>query len=147
MLLGGDRYDVLDLKAQILNWIKSFTITRENFSDAATVAKSFKLLGDPSTEVAMHCLGFYLEATDRNFPGGDSAEILDELMEVGRSTLQLSGNQNLFSTTHYFIFAGWGDLVYFDMDKLQAGIRRIQIPNLQRQWKISFSLDPRYGCE
>ena len=106
----GDRYDVLDLKAQILNWIKSFKITQENFSDAATVAQSFKLLGDPSTEVAMHCLGFYLEATDRNFPGGDSAAILDKLMEVGRSTLQLSGNKNLFSTTHYFIFAGWGNL-------------------------------------
>ena len=96
----GDRYDVLDLKAQILDWIKSFTITRENFSDAATVAQSFKFLGDQSTEVAMHCLGFYLEATDRNFPGGDGAEILDELMEVGRSTLQLSGNPNLFSITH-----------------------------------------------
>ena len=36
---------------------------------------------------------------------------------------------------------------FFDMDKLQAGIRRIQFPKLQRQWKISFSLDPRYGCD
>ena len=30
------------------------------------------------------------------------------------------------------------------MEKLQAGIRRIQIPNLQRQWKISFSINQRY---
>ena len=89
----GDRYDVLDLKAQILDWIQNFKITRENFSEAATLAESFKLLGDPSTAVAMHCLRFYLESPDQNFPGGDSADILNELMEVGKSTLQLSGNQ------------------------------------------------------
>ena len=115
---------------------------------AAQVAKKYKgAFEELSTKLMMKCLNFYLESTDRNFPGGDSAEILDELMEVGRSTLQLSGNQNLFLITDYFIFADWGDLVYFDMDKLQAGIRRIQIPNLQRQWKISFSIYRGYASD
>ena len=98
----GDRYDVLGLKAQIMDWLRRFKITRENFSDAATEAKRFELLGDPSKCVAQLCLRFYQNEADKNFPGG-SGDILEELMEVGgrSSALQLSGTQILFWTDNF----------------------------------------------
>ena len=43
-------------------------------------------------------LNFDTIDSDENFPGGDSGDILD--VQVGRSSLQLTGTQNLFWTTH-----------------------------------------------
>ena len=94
----GDYYDILNLKNSILDslpswtpYLQKFEITRENLIHTATVAKSYsELFVDLSTELMMKCLKFYLDSTDKNFPGATD-DIVHELMEVGRSTLQLSG--------------------------------------------------------
>ena len=65
------------------------------------VANDYRqLFVDLGTEVMMKCLKFYLDSTDKNFPGATD-DIVHELMEVGRSNLQLSGDQNPFWRAHY----------------------------------------------
>ena len=103
----GDNYDIPNLKTKIMDylevgWMDGFRITKDNLIDTAIVASSYKeLFVDLSTVLQMKCLQFYLESKDKNFP--EFGEILDELMEVGRSTLQLLGNKSSSVRIHYFI--------------------------------------------
>ena len=95
----GDYYDILNLKTSILDSIPSWTtclhefeITRENLVRTVMVANGYRhLFVDLGTEVMMKCLKFYLDSTDKNFPGATD-DIVHELMEVGRSKLELSGD-------------------------------------------------------
>ena len=101
----GDNYDIPNLKTKIMDYLEDrefrFTLMT-NLIDTAIVASSYKeLFVDLSTVLQMKCLQFYLESKDKNFP--EFGEILDELMEVGRSTLQLSGGKSSFVRIHYFI--------------------------------------------
>ena len=83
----GDYYDILMLKTGIWRSVPKFEISRENLIETATVAKRFKeLFVDLGTELQMKCLQFFL-TTSSNLPD----DIRQELMEVGKSTLQLSG--------------------------------------------------------
>ena len=83
----GDYYDILMLKTGIWRSVPKFEISRENLIETATVAKRFKeLFVDLGTELQMKCLQFSL-TTSSNLPD----DIRQELMEVGKSTLQLSG--------------------------------------------------------
>ena len=97
----GDYYDILNLKNKILDslypcpWmpdLQKFEITRENLVFTATLARSYsKLFTDLGAQLMMKCLKFYLESRDKNFPEATD-DILHELLEFGRSALQLSGN-------------------------------------------------------
>ena len=91
----GDYYDIVDLTKMILDLLPSlaaFEITRESLINVATVGKRYsEHFVDLGAELLMQCLKFYLDSTDKNFPG-DTDHILPELMEFGRSALQLSGN-------------------------------------------------------
>ena len=100
-----DNYDIPNLKTKIMDYLEDrefrFTLIT-NLIDTAIVASSYKeLFVDLSTVLQMKCLQFYLESKDKNFP--EFGEILDELMDVGRSTLQLSGGKHSFVIIHYFI--------------------------------------------
>ena len=94
----GDRYDILNLKNKILDSLCEFEINLENLIYTATVANSYReLFSDLSTKLMMLCLKFYLELDTKDslslshtFPQ-TSDDILHQLMEVGKSTLQLSG--------------------------------------------------------
>ena len=90
----ADRYDILNLKTKILNFLWEFEINRENLIYTTAVAYSYKeLFVDISTELLLMCLKFYLELDNTakdSFPE-TSVEILDQLMEFGGSTLQLPG--------------------------------------------------------
>ena len=91
----GDYYDIVDLTKMILDLLPSlaaFEITRESLINVATVGKRYsEHFVDLGAELLMQCLKFYLDSTGKNFPG-DTDHILPELMEFGRSALQLSGN-------------------------------------------------------
>ena len=90
----ADRYDILNLKTKILDFLWEFEINRENLIYTTAVAYSYKeLFVDISTELLLMCLKFYLELDNTakdSFPE-TSVEILDQLMEFGGSTLQLPG--------------------------------------------------------
>ena len=86
----SDRYDILNLKTKIMDSLWELELTRENLISTATVANSYKeLFVDLSTELLMMCLKFHLEldtADKENLPNQETnLDILDELMEVGRS--------------------------------------------------------------
>ena len=100
----SDRYDILNLQTKIMGSLWEFELTRENLISTATVANSYKeLFVDLSTELLMMCLKFYLEldtAAKENLPNQETnLDILDELMEVGRSSLHLTGKQDCFLKT------------------------------------------------
>ena len=90
----ADRYDILNLKTKILDFLWEFEINRENLIYTTAVAYSYKeLFVDISTELLLMCLKFYLELDNTakdSFPE-TSVEILHQLMEFGGSTLQLPG--------------------------------------------------------
>ena len=91
----ADMYDILDLKTEILNSLQEFEINHENLIYTATVANSYRgFYADISTQLLMLCLKFYLKlgSTDKDALLENSDDILQELMEAGRSTLQLPGN-------------------------------------------------------
>ena len=91
----ADMYDILELKTKISKSLQEFEINHANLIHTATVASSYKgLFADISTELLMLCLKFYLglDATDKDALLESSDGILQELMEVGRSTLQFPGN-------------------------------------------------------
>ena len=91
----ADMYDILELKTKILESLPEFEIDHANLIHTATVASSYKgLFADISTKLLMLCLKFYLglDATDKDALLESSDGILQELMEVGRSTLQFPGN-------------------------------------------------------
>ena len=91
----ADRFDILNLKTKILNFLWEFEINRENLIYTASVANSYReLFVDISTELLMICLKFYLgldKTAKDSFPE-TSVDILHQLMEFGGLTLQLSGN-------------------------------------------------------
>ena len=95
----ADRYDILNLKTKILNFLWEFEINRENLIYTASVANSYReLFVDISTELLLMCLKFYLELdkTAKDAFPETSVDILHQLEEFGGLTLQLSGNQDVF---------------------------------------------------
>ena len=92
----SDRYDILNLKTDILDSLGEFEMTRENVIYAATVAKNYReLFVDLSTGLLMRCLKFFLDTQDKDNIPDSSLDVFHDLLEVGKSTLQLSGNQHL----------------------------------------------------
>ena len=98
----SDKYE-LNINKKILDSLQKFKISHENFIYSAAVSNSYRgqLQGAESTELLLKCLKFYLELDTQNKANYEtSQDILEELMEVGRSTLtpfgQLSGDRNIF---------------------------------------------------
>ena len=88
----ADMYDIPKLKTRILDEVEAeeYEINLENLISIATVANSYRgVYADISNKVLMLCLKFYfrLDATDKDALLESSDGILQELMEVGRSTL------------------------------------------------------------
>ena len=88
----ADMYDIPKLKTRILDEVEAeeYEINLENLISIATVANSYRgVYADISNKVLMLCLKFYfrLDATDKDTLLESSDGILQELMEVGRSTL------------------------------------------------------------
>ena len=105
----ADMYDILDLKTEILNALQEFEINYENLIYTATVANSYRgFYADISTKLLMLCLKFYLKlgSTDKDALLENSDDILQELMEAGRSTLQLPGNSVCRTLTSQFCRLG-----------------------------------------
>ena len=96
----SDKYE-LNINKKILDSLQKFKISHENFIYSAAVSNSYRgqLQGAESTELLLKCLKFYLDTPDKE-KYETSQDILEELMEVGRSTLtpfgQLSGYRNIF---------------------------------------------------
>ena len=93
----ADMYDIPKLKTRILDEVEAeeYEINLENLISIATVANSYRgVYPDISNKVLMLCLKVYfrLDATDKDALLESSDGILQELMEVGRSTLQFPGN-------------------------------------------------------
>ena len=92
----ADYYDILPLKTNILNHLWQFVvINRKKLIYTASIAFSYReLYADISTEMLKTCLKVYLELDEtakNSFPEA-SVQIVHQLMEFGKSTLQLSGN-------------------------------------------------------
>ena len=92
----ADFYDILPLKTNILNYLWEFVeINREKLIYTAQLSFSYReLYADISTEMLKTCLKVYLELDEtakNSFPEA-SVQIVHQLMEFGKSTLQLSGN-------------------------------------------------------
>ena len=105
----ADMYDILDLKTEILNSLQEFEINHENLIYTATVANCYRgFYADISTKLLMLCLKFYLKlgSTDKDALLENSDDILQELMEAGRSTLQLPGNSFCRTLTSQFCRLG-----------------------------------------
>ena len=120
----GDYYDIPNLKKEILDSLgppwdfdsPRFEITRENLIYTATVARSYsKLFPDLGTQLMMKCLKFYLESRDKNFPEATD-DVLHELLEFGKSTLQLSGEhffgEHITSSLTHFCRLGYPGLFH-----------------------------------
>ena len=110
----ADMYDILELKTKISKSLQEFEINHANLTYTATVASSYKgLFADISTELLMLCLKFYLglDATDKDALLESSDGILQELMEVGRSTLQFPGNSFCITLTSRFCRLGHPSLL------------------------------------
>ena len=92
----SDRYDIQSLRNEVFDLLWNFWIDRENMIAVATVANSYRaLFVEPSTELLLNCFEEFLDLDPEEketFP----VDISQMLMEVGRSFLQLSGNQGAF---------------------------------------------------
>ena len=89
----ADMYDILNLKTKIMVYLYDLEVTKETLVSTATIANSFRrIFTDLSEDLMMRCLKLYLaleDADKEGFPG--DLGIFDELMKVGISTLQLTG--------------------------------------------------------
>ena len=102
LLAVADRYEILSLKTLAADALGSLAISRENLIFTATVAKNYRqLYDDVGSKLMVKCLKLILDSTTRgcdiftlvtetkaNFPDA-SFDILHELINVGRETLQL----------------------------------------------------------
>ena len=104
LLAIADRYEILSLKTLTMDALGALPIRKENMIFTATVAKNYRrLYDDVGSKLMLKCLKFLLDSTTR---GGDifallvetketfpdaSFDILHELINVGRETLQLPG--------------------------------------------------------
>ena len=90
----ADMYDILNLKTKIMVYLYDLEVTKETLVSAATIARSYRgIFTDLSEDLMMRCLKLYLaleDADKEGFPG--DLGIFDELMKVGTSTLQLTGD-------------------------------------------------------
>ena len=112
----ADMYDIPKLKTRILDEVEAeaYEINLENLISLATVANSYRgVYADISNKVLMLCLKFYfrLDATDKDALLESSDGILQELMEVGRSTLQFPGNSFCKTLTSRFCRLGHPSLL------------------------------------
>ena len=89
----ADMYDILNLKTKIMVFLYDLEVTKETLVSTATIANSYRrIFTDLGTDLMMRCLKLYLaleDADKEGFPG--DLGIFDELMKVGTSTLQLTG--------------------------------------------------------
>ena len=102
LLATADRYDILKLRTLTVDALGSLSLSRENLIFTATVAKKYKqLYDDVATKLMVKCLKLITDSrggdifalvteTKANFPDA-SFDILHELINVGRETLQLPG--------------------------------------------------------
>ena len=104
LLTIADRYEILTLKTLTMDALRTLLITREKMIFTATIANNYRrLYDDVGTKLMVRCLKFLLDSTTR---GGDifalltetkdtfpdaSFDILHELVNIGRETLQLPG--------------------------------------------------------
>ena len=90
----ADMYDILNLKTKIMVYLYDLEVTKETLVSTATIANSYRrIFTDLSGDLMMRCLKLYLaleDADKEGFPG--DLGIFDELMKVGTSTLQLTGD-------------------------------------------------------
>ena len=89
----SEKYEI-NISKKILDSLQKFKISRENVLYSASVGTSYReLFPKESTGLLLKCLMFYLDTPEReNLPSYESSQdTLEELMEVGRSTLQLPG--------------------------------------------------------
>ena len=89
----ADMYDILNLKTKIMVYLYDLEVTKETLVSTATIANSYRrIFTDLSEDLMIRCLKLYLaleDADKEGFPG--DLGIFDELMKVGTSTLQLTG--------------------------------------------------------
>ena len=89
----ADMYDILNLKTKIMVYLYDLEVTKETLVSTATIANSYRrIFTNLSEDLMMRCLKLYLaleDADKEGFPG--DLGIFDELMKVGTSTLQLTG--------------------------------------------------------
>jgi len=145
LLKVADKYEILSLRTLAVDALGSLTISNENMVFVANVAKGYKsLFEEVSVELLLKCLKFIatgggqdtftlISETKKNFPDA-SFDVLHELINVGKETLQLPG---------------WGRLVFFDTEEHQLdgkGQRLARIPKLEAQWKIFWDLRPTVNC-
>ena len=90
----ADMYDILNLKTKIMVYLYDLEVTKETLVSTATIANSYRrIFTNLSEDLMMRCLKLYLALEDgdkEGFPG--DLGIFDELMKVGTSTLQLTGD-------------------------------------------------------
>ena len=121
LLAIADRYEILNLKILTVDALQRLAISRENLIFTATVAKNYRqLYDDVGTKLMVKCLKVILDSTTRggdiftlvtetkaNFPDA-SFDILHELINVGRETLQLPGPSDFESEILILTFCRLG---------------------------------------
>ena len=104
LLTVATKYQILNLATLTSDVLESLAITRENMIFTASVAKNYKMAFDElSTKLMVKCLKFLFDTTSGagdicaliqetvdNFPGA-SFDILPELLDVGKASLQVPG--------------------------------------------------------
>ena len=102
LLTVADKYEILSLRTLAVDALGSLTISNENMVFVANVAKNYKsLFEEESQDLLLKCLKFIatgggrdtftlISETQKNFPDA-SFDVLHELINVGKETLQLPG--------------------------------------------------------
>ena len=108
LLTVATKYQIWSLATMTSAALETLPISRENMIFTATVAKSYKTaFDDVSTKLLVKCLKFLFDTTNGagdicaliqetvdNFPGA-SFDILRQLLDVGKASLQVPGIRDL----------------------------------------------------
>ena len=153
LLAIADKYEILNLKTLTVDALRSLAISRGNLIFTATVAKNYRqLYDDVGTKLMVRCLKVILDSTTRggdiftlvtetkaNFPDA-SFDILHELINVGRETLQLPGPLHLDSKKYSFdilqVGAPWSSLT---QRSIRSQKMKTSLPQSQ-SWGLSGKL-------